>query len=126
MPLVIIESPYAANTDEERDRNVAYARAAMRDCLMRSEAPFASHLLYTQPGVLDDDDDGERALGMEAGWSVGRLAKKTVVYMDLGVSPGMEAGMERARLLGRPVERRWLKAWATASDSEDLKSGGTP
>lgn len=47
MKLVIVESPYAGDVKT----NVAYARAAIRDCLMRGEAPYASHLLYTQEGV---------------------------------------------------------------------------
>ncbi len=50
MRRAIIESPFAGDVE----RNVRYARAAMRDCLMRRETPYASHLLYTQEGVLDD------------------------------------------------------------------------
>lgn len=57
MILVLLESPYAGNVE----LNVTYARACMRDCLKRGEAPFASHLLYTQPGVLDDLVPNERA-----------------------------------------------------------------
>ena len=38
---VIVESPYAGDIET----NVAYARAALRDCLSRGEAPIASHLL---------------------------------------------------------------------------------
>lgn len=45
MRLVILESPYAGNIE----KNVAYARACVRDSLSRGEAPIASHLLYTQP-----------------------------------------------------------------------------
>jgi hypothetical protein len=33
-------------------RNIRYAQLCVLDCLQRGEAPFASHLLYTQ--VLDD------------------------------------------------------------------------
>ena len=40
MKLVVVESPYAGDVET----NVRYARAAIRDCLMRGEAPFASHL----------------------------------------------------------------------------------
>lgn len=42
MKLVVIESPYAGDVE----RNLRYVRAAMRDCLLRGEAPFASHALY--------------------------------------------------------------------------------
>ena len=65
MRLVIIESPYAGNVP----LNLLYLRACMRDCLSRGEAPFASHALYTQPGVLDDGDPAERAHGIEAGFA---------------------------------------------------------
>ena len=51
MRLVIVESPYAGDIEA----NVAYARACLGDCLSRGEAPFACHLLYTQPGVLRDE-----------------------------------------------------------------------
>lgn len=105
MKLVIVESPYAG----EAETNVPYARACMHDCLMRGEAPFASHLLYTQPGVLRDSVVEERKLGIEAGFAWGQHAKATVVYTDLGISPGMEAGIERAREEDRTIEYRKLQ-----------------
>lgn len=54
--LVVVESPYSAPTPEGIAANEAYARACLRDCLARGEAPIASHLLLTQPGVLNDRD----------------------------------------------------------------------
>jgi hypothetical protein len=104
---VLLESPFAGNVEE----NLRYARACMRDCLHRGEAPFASHCLYTQPGVLDDDSPAERAHGIEAGLAIGRLLSKTVVYQDLGISRGMQLGIERANAEGRPVEYRTLGRW---------------
>lgn len=89
-----------------------YARAAMRDCLLRGEAPYASHLLYTQDGVLDDDTPDERALGIEAGLCWGAAASKTVVYIDLGISDGMAEGIQRAKREGRPIEQRTLPGWS--------------
>lgn len=106
--LVILESPYAGDVD----KNVAYARAAVRDCLARGDAPAASHLLYTQPGILNDDDPAERAAGIDAGLAWGVVAAATVVYPDLGVSRGMAHGIERAYAEGRAVEYRSLgPAW---------------
>jgi hypothetical protein len=107
-PIVIVESPYAGDVA----KNIAYLRAALRDCLMRGEAPFASHALYTQPGVLDDGDPAERSLGIEAGFSFRSAASKTVVYSDLGVSPGMNLGIEHARRAGQQIEHRALPGWA--------------
>lgn len=106
MRLVILESPYAGDVE----RNVAYARRAMADALHRGEAPIASHLLYTQPGVLDDDVPGERALGIAAGLAWGRVADATVVYADLGLTRGMEEGIARAAAEGRPCETRYIEA----------------
>lgn len=102
MRLVIIESPYAG----EIQRNILYARRCLRDSLLRGEAPLASHLLYTQPHVLDDNTPFERRMGIEAGLAWGCLAEATIVYEDYGKSPGMLEGIARAKLEGRPVEYR--------------------
>ena len=107
MRLVIVESPYAGDVE----RNLRYARQAMRDCLTRGEAPFASHVLYTQPGVLDDYVISERSLGIGAGQAWGDKADATVVYDDLGISPGMQYGIDRAIKGRRPIEYRKLAGW---------------
>ena len=102
--LVIIESPYAGDIK----RNVKYAQACMRDSLMRGEAPLASHLLYTQSGILNDAIPEEREMGIEAGLTWGKLADLTAVYTDYGMSEGMVRGIERAGVDGRDVEMRSL------------------
>lgn len=112
MRLVIIESPYAGDVA----RNVAYAKAAVRDCLERGEAPYASHLFFTQSDLLDDAVPAQRALGIEAGLAWGATADATVVYTDLGVSSGMKIGIERARAHGRPVELRTLRTVLGAAE----------
>jgi len=111
MRLVYLESPYAGDTHEEIAENVRYARACMADCLRRGEAPFASHLLYTQPGVLRDEVKEERKLGMSAGFKWSRMAPVSVFYVDRGFSDGMIQGMEVAQAHGRYVEMRKLKGW---------------
>jgi len=107
MELVIIESPYAGDVK----RNEEYARACMADCLRRGEAPYASHLLYTQPGVLDDTIPAERKLGMKAGFAWAAAASKRVVYTDLGMSRGMQAGVTSGEKLGQTIEYRTLDGW---------------
>ncbi|RJS13009.1 hypothetical protein DRW03_36280 [Corallococcus sp. H22C18031201] len=107
-PIVIVESPYAGDIE----RNVAYARAALSDCLRRGEAPYASHLLYTQPGVLRDEVPEERNHGIEAGFEFRRVSQATVVYTDLGYSEGMKLGIRHAEALGHPIEYRSLPGWA--------------
>jgi hypothetical protein len=110
MRRVILESPYAGDITT----NVAYARRCLRDSLLRGEAPLASHLLYTQPGVLDDADPDERALGIRAGLVWGPPAAATVVYWDLGFSSGMMQSIERARCEDRYIEFRRLDAVTSA------------
>lgn len=105
MRLVILESPYAGDVE----KNIAYARRAVRDSLLRGEAPIASHLLYTQEGILDDDIPHDRALGIEAGLAWRRVSEATVVYADLGVSKGMKYGLELAKKYGRKIEFRSLE-----------------
>ena len=90
--LVVIESPFAGDIES----NINYARSCMADSLKRGEAPIASHLLYTQPGILEDNNPEERKLGMEAGFAWGELAEVTIVYYDRGISSGMKVGIERA------------------------------
>ncbi len=105
---VVIESPLRADTPEKYEFNRKYARACMADCFKRGEAPFASHLLYDQPGILDDTIPEERALGIEAGLEWGRTAEVRVFYHDLGVSPGMLLGVEAAKELDQLCEWRIL------------------
>lgn len=106
--LVVIESPYAGDVAV----NLEYARAAMRDSLLRGEYPIASHLLYTQPGILDDKLAEERALGIEAGLAWGVHASRSIVYTDRGVSDGMRIGIDRARAQGRETIERSIPGWA--------------
>lgn len=102
---VIIESPLAGDFE----KNLAYARAAMRDCLDRGEAPYASHLLY--PQVYDDNLPAHRERGITAGLAWGEAADATVVYTDLGISPGMQKGIEHAEEARRIIEYRTIPGW---------------
>lgn len=104
MKLVIVESPYAGDVEA----NVTYARACVADSLARGEAPVASHLLYTQPGILDDTIPWERQRGIDAGLAWLRVADLSAVYIDRGTSPGMEHGITMARHAGVMVVFRSL------------------
>lgn len=110
MKLVILESPFAAGNGYTVEENVEYARACVRDSLSRGEAPIASHLLYTQPGILNDDIPEERSWGIDAGLAWKTVAQGSVVYTDHGISRGMKYGMRAAREQGLMVELRSLYA----------------
>lgn len=109
MRLVILESPYAGDGVSDRvAANLAYARRCLRDCLLRGEAPIASHLLYTQDGVLDDRVAAERRRGIDAGLAWLAVAEASVVYTDFGATAGMAEGIAAAGRAGVPVEKRRL------------------
>lgn len=103
-PIVIIESPYQGDVA----RNECYLDACLLDSLRRGEAPFASHGLYTRPGVLRDSEPGERELGIQAGFAFRNVAARTIVYTDLGISDGMRRGIEDANEQCCPIEYRKL------------------
>ena len=98
---VIIASPYSGGTPE----NIHYARNCLIDSMSRDESPFASHLLYTQ--VLDDDVKEERALGIDLATPWYEVADLCALYLDLGMTSGMEIGALKAMSFGiKIVERR--------------------
>lgn len=106
MRRVVIESPYAASPLGTVEEHVAYARRCVRDCIRLGEAPIASHLLFTQPGILDDNKPDERRLGIRAGLEWMGAAEAVVVYRDFGVSIGMLNAIRHATVLGLPIEHR--------------------
>lgn len=108
---VYLESPYANGgtaDDTTIARNIRYLRACVRDCLLRGEAPYATHALYTQPGVLRDEVPEERRFGIDAGQPFRQFCEKTVIYVDLTPGVGVKEGEARSRALGLPVEVRTL------------------
>ena len=104
MILVILESPYAGFIE----RNIQYARKCIADSLKRGEAPIASHLLYTQEGILNDKIPEERKLGIEAGLAWVKVADKSVFYIDYGMSKGMTAAMDKCISDNTCFERRTI------------------
>ncbi len=99
---VILESPFAGDIE----RNTTYARQCVKDSLLRGEFPIASHLLYTQEGILDDTVPKERQLGIDAGLAWLSVADKHVFYIDLGISKGMQFALDKALESGITVEYR--------------------
>lgn len=89
----MIESPW------QNGRHKGYALDCLKDSLDRGEAPFASHLLYTQ--VLDDDDATQRKDGITTGHEFFRAAHFVAVYIDHGITDGMIQGMDAAQRAGR-------------------------
>lgn len=117
MKLVILESPYKGKSSNalvalvQRWLNRRYARRCMRHSLILGEAPIASHLLYTQRGILNDQRPSERQMGIDAGLAWGAHAESTVMYVDRGITDGMRLGILAARAAGRPVIERRIRIW---------------
>ncbi len=109
MKRTIIESPYAAANGHTVAEHEAYARRCVADSLARGEAPLASHMLYTQPGIYDDGDSVERKRGMEAGYAWTMMADLVAVYGDFGVTRGMVAGIDRAIKHGILIVSRHIR-----------------
>jgi hypothetical protein len=108
MTRVVIESPLGAPTREQIEENKTYAKRAVWDSLKRGEAPYASHVFFDQPGLLDDLDPRERNLGLNAGLQWGSQAHLVAVYADKGISKGMTMGIDFYRHHGIPVEYRYI------------------
>lgn len=105
MKRVIVESPYAGDIE----LNEIYGELVMHDCLVNyNESPYASHLLYTRKYVLRDGHPEERKLGIEAGFYWRDVSEKTVFYVDLGITGGMELGRIDCKMKGKSHEFRKL------------------
>ena len=98
MKRVIVESPYAGNIY----LNEIYGELCLHDCLVNyNESPFASHLLYTRKFVLRDHIKKERKLGIQAGFEWRECAEYTVFYIDLGITEGMQLGIDDCEEKGK-------------------------
>jgi hypothetical protein len=100
---VYVASPFRGQNREETRQNIVYARLCMLDSLERGEAPYLSHLLYTQ---VWSEDPVFREAGLRAGAVYRESSELIAVYEDLGITDGMrDAAVDGIR----PVERRRLK-----------------
>lgn len=106
MVTIVIESPYRGKSLYDTERNKRFAKLCMRHSIDLGEAPFASHLLYTQ--CLDDDIKEERETGIKLRLVWGMAARKVAVYTNYGVSEGMQYGISYWKELGKEIEFRVL------------------
>lgn len=107
MKPVIVESPYAESSIMTVEGHEEYARMCMSACLAKGEAPYASHLLYTQPGVLDDNNPLEREVGIHAGFAWKHMpGVVTLFYVDCGWSAGMKLALDYCKHHNLPYEVR--------------------
>lgn len=101
---VILEIPIPVNTSTEEYSD--YLSDAVKDCISKGEAPLNTHAMFDR--CLDLCNPINMSIVLKTKESWGMLAKKTVVYTDLGVSEEMLVGITDAAARGRDVEFRKL------------------
>lgn len=100
MKLFYICSPYSG-TKEEIVRNKTYAKELTREILLQNNCAVTPHLYMTD--CLDDFDEQERWIGMQAARALLYKCDLVVVGARYGISKGMGEEIERARKYGIPV-----------------------
>lgn len=113
MTRVVIESPLNGRDHHAIADNLSYARRAVKDCLQRGESPYASHLFFQHPELLDDLIPEQRTQGLLAGLTWAAQAEVCAVYLDRGFSNGMRDGVRQAVTLGQRVSCRFLDEIST-------------
>ena len=101
MKISYICSPFRAETEEQKQKHVDYARKLLKDMLLFNNITIAPHLLYTQ--ILDDSNKKDRDFAMRLcrGW-VSR-ANTIVVGCRYGISEGMKQEIALAEKLGKKI-----------------------
>ena len=135
MKRVFICSPYRADTDEELQANLVYARELCHVALRNDYAPFAPHLIYTQ--FLDDNDPVERSEGVRAGCIFMQACQELWFGTKRGLSEGMKFEIDHAiKWLGIPIfgvafshsgmvktPMKQTKRWLTAHTNDKICRG---
>lgn len=131
MLLVSIESPFKPSDADVAKyegrysraellrQNLVYARFALLNSLKRGEAPFASHLLYTQVWAENKE---LREAGIKAGVEYHHRTDMVALYVDLGVSGGMKLAEDNALLLNVQIGRRTILDVSSGKDPRELLS----
>jgi len=91
---VLLETPSSGS--ESSVIYEKYAKACLRDSLLRNEAPLSAYLLYKQPGIISEDSSIEKIRSIEAELSWSKFCNKLVVYNDYGITSDMRKSIENA------------------------------
>lgn len=105
MKRVMIASPFRG----DEDSNKHYARMCVRHSFSLGEAPWAPHLIYTQ--MMSDAIPEERDVSIAAGIEWAKQADILAVYIDRGISGGMQTEIDAAKANGVEVKERHLPGW---------------
>jgi hypothetical protein len=83
-----------------------YTQRCVRHCIARNEAPMVPHFTFTL--VYNPEHEHERAKGLESTLAMLPFMKRVVLYVDLGLTPGMRELELQAHLRAIPVYRRTI------------------
>ena len=78
--LVFVCSPFGG-----KEENLELARALCREVIIRGATPIAPHLLY--PQFLNDGNEHERWMGIDAGKTILRRCDVMLVYTEESYTP---------------------------------------
>lgn len=104
MKRVYIASPY--RTHVQRDTYDRYLKMCIQDSISRNEAPYAPHFIYPLfMGVCEIND--EKCRDMANKFLI--VCDKLAVYVDFGISEGMQAEIDLAKAQKKPIEIRRIQ-----------------
>lgn len=102
-PVVLVLTPWESGP---KGRVRQYIRMCIRDCLVREEIPWASHVMFAWTEALYDDDPEQRAEGLAVAKQMSKRCDLIAVYSDLGVTSGMREVLTFAAFQGKKIEHR--------------------
>lgn len=100
--IVYICSPYRADTPEQLQKHIDYAKALSRKYVLRGYSVITPHLYYTS--FLDDENSEEREIGLESARNLIQVCDMMIIGDEcdfLGISSGMKGEIDEAFRLGK-------------------------
>lgn len=112
---VILESPFKSNDPKIFFENMLYVNMVARHLTIeKGMCPLFFHTFYTQ--FLDDSNDNERALGLDASFHHHDRINTRIIAVDRGLSSGMKLGTEYGLEIG------CMPVLFSLSESESIQS----
>ncbi len=117
LTFVLIESPLSPSDKHPFFKNIYYAQMCMQYALQCGTAPVTTHLEWTQcPGAkqifVPDEDTENQGIGrnnaLVAGDKIRSIVEEVWVFTDLGISSGMQHGIDHANKIETPVREMHL------------------
>lgn len=102
-------SSYRADTKEQLERNIQYAKDLTREALLYGYTTITAHLSIA--ACLNDAEPEERKIDLAADLELLEKCDAVIVGQRYGISEGMAAEIEKAKRLNIPVFYRDREEW---------------